>query len=376
MPSPHSRHGSESGVHATGPRERAWGVGGNIGARCLIAVAAALLASRVAVLLAAYASGAGLGGLGTRWDSEHFIHVALRGYTGLADAAFAPAYPALIRGLSGLGLPAWGAALLAANLAAALAAVPLCLLYGPRGALAVLAFPTVALYTTAAYSEALALLFTALGLHLWLRERWGAAALALALAALTRYQTALPALALALLAAARRRRGAAAALLGALAVAGAVMAAMHWALLGDPLAYLQAERLWDSGLSWPILGQARWLLDSWFTREPWELAGRRIEPWMWLARNLAFYTLYGLGVYLLARRRRWDEAVWSASILLLVVSLTGVPGVSAPRLLVEAFPAVAVLAEGWRGDTLALYLALSSALTLWAALWHLQAFFA
>ncbi len=376
MPSPHSPAGSESGVHATGPRRPMLGwLGAKIaGSRyCAILALLALLAGKAAVVVAALASGQGLEGLGTRWDSEHFISVALHGYREPSDAAFAPLYPALIRLLAAPGLSPWQAALLAANLASLAAAAPLCALYGPAGAAAVLAFPTVALYTTAAYSEALALPLAAAGLYYTRRGKPLQAALTLALAALTRYQLGLPILALAILEARRSPRLSAALASGA-AGAAAVVMAMHWHAYGNPLAYLEAEKSWDAGVSIPLLGQARWLLDSWFTRQPWSLAGHRIEPWMWLARNMVFYTIYTAGLVILAKRRLWPDLAWSLTTLLLVASLTGVPGVSAPRLLVMAFPAIAALALNASTTSITLYIAATLPLTLWATVWHLQSF--
>ncbi len=372
MPSPHSPPGSESGVHATGPQR----LGGPRGVKpCLAPLLAAALA-RALVALAALQDG-GLRALAHRWDAEHFLRVALHGYSRLEDAAFAPLFPALVRLLHLLGLPAWAAGLAAANAAGLALVVLLCRLYGPGPAAALALLPSMALYTTAPYSEPLALALAAAGLLEARRRRWPLAGLLLGLASLARYQVAIPALALALAAwrAERRPRAALLVAAGPLA-AGLAVALLYWRVYGDPLVYLRAERLWDSGLTLPVVGQVRWLLDSWFTRQPWSLGGHLVEPWMWAARNLAVYALYLAGLAALARRGDALEAAWAGAALLLVASLRGVPGASAPRLALEAFPAVAALAGALDRAALLALAGAEAALIPWVALCHLQAFYA
>ncbi len=380
MPSPH-RWGSVSGVPATGPYTAA--AAGPDKRLCLLGLAM-LIAVKTAVLLAAAAwAGApawlqGLRVLAYKWDGARVIEVSLKGYRAPGDATIAPLMPSLIAAVAHLGLPAWASALLVAN-AASLALAPLlCLLYGPAGLAAVLLIPTVALYTTAPYTEALSLPLEALSLYLALRGRWGWAALSLGLAGLARYQAWVPAAGAALGAlASGRRRGAL--YLGAAASApllAAALVGLHY--YGDPLEYLRAEGAWDAGLGVPFYSQARWLLGSWFTGQTWHLGAWAIRGWVWVARNALFYAPYLAGLALLVREKRAVEAGWSLAVILVAASVTGVPAASAPRLLLGAFPAIAALARGRPVDAvgLAVLTALAWSLALWTTTWHLEAFFA
>ncbi len=371
MPSPHSRTpASESGVPATGPRGA--GAAGGVNGWCWPIVLLALLASKALLLVVArYAWG--LEALAYRWDGIHFIGVASHGYASLEDAAFAPLYPLLIRLLASRGLPYWEAALLAGNLASLALAPALCALYTRRGALAAALFPTLLLYTTAPYSASVALPLAAGGLALASWGMWGWASLLMGLAGLARYQLALLSLVLALAAARRSWRGAAYMLAAALAPgAAAALIGLHY--YGDPLIYLRAEALWGAGLGIPFYSQVEWLLHSWFTRQAWTLGPIALKPWMWAARNLGFYAVYIAGLPLLYRQGRTLELAWSAAVILLVASLTGVPAASAPRLLLPAFPAIAALGERWRPGLG--YAGASLVLTLFFLAWHMNSFLA
>jgi hypothetical protein len=372
MPSPHPA-ASESGVHATGPKRSypalrvdKWS--------CTAQALLALVAAKLAVLLPALLGGWGLEQLALRWDGARFINAALHGYREPGDASIPPLYPLLVRGLAGAGLPGWASGLLVSSLASLALVLLLCMLYGRPGMLAVILFPTIALYTTLPYSEALAVPLAAGGLLAVRRGRWGAAALLLGLAGLARYQVAVGTVALALWALySRERRGALLLTAAAAATAGAALL-VGYMFYGDPLAYLHSEAEWDARVGIPLYSQAEWLLHSWFTGEEWLLLGHRIEPWEWLARNLAFYALYIMGALELALKGLGAEALWSLSMLAFVAGLTGVPAVSAPRLLDLAFPAIAGIALRWRPGVG--YAAIAWILTLWATVWHYTSFFA
>ena len=371
MPSPHPP-AAESGVHATGPR---CPCSPRVDKRgCALLALLALALSRLAVLLPALLGGWGLSGLALRWDGAHFISIALHGYRELGDAAFPPLYPLVVRGLVAAGLPGWASGLLVSGLASVALALLLCGLYGRPGMLAVLLFPTIALYTSLPYSEALALPLAAGGLLAIRRGRWGLAAILLGLSGLARYQVGVATLALALAALLEGRRRGALLLAGAAASTAGAAVLVGYKFYGDPLAYLHAEALWSAGVGVPFYSQARWLLSSWFTGQEWLLLGHRLEPWEWLARNVAFYIVYVMGAIELSRRGLRVEALWSIVTILLVASLTGVPAASAPRLLDLAFPAIAGLALRWPPGTG--YAALAWTLTTWATLWHLTSFLA
>lgn len=129
------------------------------------------------------------------WDGFWYTLIAERGYEiHPATAAFWPLYPMLLRygqELTGWSIPIFG--IVVANAAFLIALIVLQRLirldYGPdvaRRALWLLAlFPT-AYYFSAAYTESLFLLLTVAAVYFARKDRWGSAAIAGALAALTR----------------------------------------------------------------------------------------------------------------------------------------------------------------------------------------------
>ena len=311
-----------------------------------------------------------------RWDAGHFLRIASHGYKDLEDAAFAPLFPLAIRAVSVLGLQLWQSAFVVASAGSLAFLAILCRLYGPKQAALVILIPSIALYTTVPYSESLALPLVAGSLLAIRRRRWLLAGALLGLASLARYQVGIVSLAIAIIVA---RRGG---LLSAFKVmvgpglAGAVVMLFHWRVYGDPLIYLQAEKLWGAGLTIPLVGQLEWIAESGFTNRGWAIDGIVIGPSAWSARNISAYILYGAGILGLARSNRMEEAVLAATNILLVASLRGMPAVSAARLAALSFPAVAYLAE--KADRWSYTMLAVSFLCMLhiATYWHCLAFYA
>lgn len=259
-----------------------------------------------------------LGVLGA-WDSHWYRIVAVRGYLlepgRASDPAFFPFYPLLLRAVHTIGLGYYSAGLLVSNVAflAALVAFESLTheLFGARFArratIYLAIFPAGFVFSVG-YPESVALCAIALTALAALRRRWFLAAVLAAVGTLVRPETlfvALPLLGLALREDDPRERRRA---LGAVTAPFAALAcfALYLGLtLGDPLAWLHAERAW--GRHFTPLG----LLAA-SERVPSAYAG---SPWV--VRDIVFFVLYLglLAVALRASASRW----WVAAGVVVVV---------------------------------------------------------
>jgi hypothetical protein len=238
-----------------------------------------------------------LGRAWDRWDAQHYLYLAINGYSATGDArnliAFFPLYPALISAIAATGLPARTAALLISNVAGVVAAI---LLYeiaaapglgraavSPdqkllenaafRAAAFFIVFPT-AYFLLVGYTEAL---FCALAFGAVLaarRQRWLLAGLLGGLAAAARLTglALLPFLVIELFYARRALREVWQAILApALILLGFLTyLATNWLVLGDAFAFISVQRQhWSHSLSAPWTGFAEAIRGiSW--RVPWE----------------------------------------------------------------------------------------------------------
>lgn len=171
----------------------------------LLGIYAAVRACLVlADVLAAHVSyGGNLDGPLQSWDAQWYLSVAAHGYPVAAQvangsltystAAFEPAFPALIRLLTDLGLPAIGAALVISVLGGAAAVLLVWHLVAElfddtvawRASVLFVLFPGMAISWGLAYSECIGLALAAGCLLLMVRERWLWAGAVGALATLT-----------------------------------------------------------------------------------------------------------------------------------------------------------------------------------------------
>lgn len=297
-----------------------------------------------------------------QWDSVWFARVAEHGYpaAGAYAPAFFPLYPLLMAALNPI-LPgdAFSAGLVVANLACLAALVLLHRLVeiesGDEDAGRVLwylvAFPT-GFFLTAAYNTSLFLALTVGAGYAMRRERWWLAGALAALAGATRSSGLLLLVPMAyeyLRVHGRRIRPDVLSL--ALVPAGLVgFVGYTWWALGDPLAFLHAQRHWSRQFEWP-----------------WLALGRQVGM---IARHKLFgdtglHNLIDLGAVLLAatlvtlcfvgpwklRRDQWALPVYGALLVLLMVlfpntsAQTPYPLQSSVRFFLEVFPAFLVLAR-------------------------------
>src|SRR5262249_23327148 len=236
----------------------------------------------------------------TAWDGRWYRMVAERGYIVIprhqSDTAFFPLYPALLRAGRALGLSADATGLLVANLALLVALVALYELVrtwtdertARRAAVYAAIFPVGYVFSMV-YPEALVLAAMALAGVLAARGRWTGAAVAAAVAALTRPEALLLRLPLRALAARESRRAESRARLGARTAVAAAPAALagvcayEWRTFGDALAFGTAQRSW---------GRAFELEGPW--RAVDELAESVGTANAWLFRDAAFCVVYVL----------------------------------------------------------------------------------
>jgi hypothetical protein len=248
--------------------------------------------------------------------------VAERGYLVIprhqSDTAFFPLYPSLLRAGRALGLSADATGLLVANLALLVALVALYELVrtwsdertARRAAVYAAIFPVGYVFSMV-YPEALVLAGMAVAGVLAARGRWTGAAVAAALAALTRPEALLLVLPLGALAAREWPRADARTRLRALTAVAAAPAALagvcayEWRTFGDALAFSTAQRSW--GRAFELAG-------------PWRAVDELVQSVgtanAWLFRDAAFCVVY---VVLLVVAARFVPRAWTAAAFLIVL---------------------------------------------------------
>jgi hypothetical protein len=261
-------------------------------------------------------------GLLTAWDGRWYRMIASRGYLAIphhqSDTAFFPLYPSLLRGAHATGMSLDTAGLLLSNGALLVAVLALYELgrcwcdhaTARRAALYAAIFPVGYVFSMV-YPEALVLAAIALATLFAHRRRWAAAAVAAAVAGLTRPEALLLVLPLGLLAVRawpstgirERAQGVAAALAAPAAIGGVCV--YDWRTFGDPVAFSTAQRAW--GRAFELGGPRRAIL---------ELANSFGTSNVWLFRDAAFCVLY-LG--LLVAAAKFVPRAWIAAALLMVI---------------------------------------------------------
>ncbi len=318
--------------------------------------------------------------LGLLWDGEHFTRISVEGYHNVSDFAFAPGLPALIYLVSLLGIKPAIAGLIVTNTFGYLLLYIVYKHYGFRASLVLALFPVYVLYSTLNYSEAPAIFLMTLGLFVIKSERYFVGSLIFGLSLIFRYAMVWGVIGLLLyFVIILRKLSIILKSLVALAIPAIIIIAFFYIQGKTPLVYLEAQKAWDAGFKTPI-AQLEWILHSWFTQMPWRLKSFPITPFIWLFRNLLFYTLFFYGFLVWIKRREIIsslEVVVGMSMFLPLFFLTGVPVISIPRLLLPAYFLIIPLAKVYFGDdiSLAITWTASIAATLVISCWEICSFF-
>ena len=197
----------------------------------------------------------------SRWDSVWFLRIAEHGYGQASPAgagpAFFPLYPLLVRGL---GWMLGGHYVLAGILVSLAATLVAFLLFhrlaeerlgvdGARRSLLYLALFPMTFFLLAVYSEALFLALVLAAFVLAERGRWAGAWVATGLAVVTRLTGVALVPALLVVAWRRGERSHALRSFPIVPALAALYPLALWRLVGDPLAFAHAQRLWHRHLS-------------------------------------------------------------------------------------------------------------------------------
>ncbi len=340
--------------------------------RSALILVSALAAGKAAILLLVYLlpagwvmksptsnpSSSGLSSLMTvfanLWDAANYTKIAHLGYP-VYDAlmpsklyAFSPVFPSLIylgHFLTGSFLTS---AFLITNVLSFVFPLMLLRLVNFRTALLVALFPTYLVFTTVAYSDALALVFLGLGFLCFFKGRYLLAGVAIGAAGLVLYDlfvAAVPFLVYMLLFQKERRLRAYAGVLVPVALAGASVLAAYEIATGNPFTFFQLERmLWGVKLSNP-LAQLQWLSvhreAGTASSKFYVLLSLDLTPTYWVVRNLLFEAFLVGGIFLLTKiedPRKWLYVTYSVVVALPLFFVIGTPVYSIPRLMLAAFP--------------------------------------
>ncbi len=308
-----------------------------------------------------------------RWDTQHFVHIALHGYSGTGpfanDTAFFPLFPLTIRVLHAAGLDPVAAGMLVSYLASIVAGAVLLRLaeeqVGPgtgRTALLLLLVAPTAVFLVAAYSEALFLAGAIGAFYLARHERWlgAGACAAVAMGARAAGLFLLAGLAVELLTARRRAPGRwSRAVLGGIValIPLAAYCAYLWHGTGDALDFVAAQR---AGWQRTFVGPVASFLNTW---RSWSEGEPTNWIFAWRLEIVAAAAGVGFTVWAFVRRW-WGYGTYMA--LTLGYLLTSTWYYSVPRLLLGLFPIFLLLASwagrGARRDALLVVSALCAAL--------------
>jgi hypothetical protein len=340
--------------------------------------------SRALTMVVAVVAGsrAGVGALAflNRWDAPLFVAIARHGYAdrvaGLTAhqveglRAFFPLYPLLVRAIACLFGVSELSAAVAVSVAAGAGAVALLYRIALRvtgeeaagRAVLLFSFFPGAMVLSMPYSEGIMILLAAATLLALMEERWWLAGLTAALATASRASALglVPACLWMAVRAYRRGAGWRPFVAPALAPAGiGTFFAFLWARTGDPLAYLNAEKAWGSGLGFGA--PAGRLVLQW-VHSPLSASPLAITATLSLV-------LAAVGAVLLLRRG-WPPvlAVYSLSVLAISVACR-VDGLR-PRDVLTAFPLFLAAGHVLRGRWYRLAVALSATAMASSLLFH------
>lgn len=288
-----------------------------------------------------------------RWDTVHFVHIAVHGYStspGLFahDTAFFPLYPLAIKGLHALGLAPVPAGLLISYLAGIVACAYLHRLAteqlgegtGRNAVLLLLLAPTT-VFLAAAYSESLFLAGAIAAFYYARRQQWVLAGVGAAVAMGTRAAAIFLLLGLAVEFAVKRdfagrRIGQAAAGLAIALVPLAAYCIYLGVTRGDPFDFLAAQR---AGWYRTFVGPVKSFSATWGT---WNDSQPTNWIFAWRLEILAAAAGVAFTVWAFVKKW-WGYGVYMAATL--VYLLTSTWYFSVPRLLLGLFPIFLLLAD-------------------------------
>lgn len=318
-----------------------------------------------------------------QWDSKWLLKVATEGYQDPNATAFFPLYPMLVRAvdavLPGGVLPP---ALIVSNAAMVGALAVLYRLVerdfsrdlADRTTWYLVAFPT-AFFLAVGYNESLFLLLSLTCVYLLRDGRWWLAGLAGGLAATTRSVGVLLLVPFAWEYLRQHGRKPRVDLLAAALIPAGLGAYMlyTWSALGDPLAFMHAQRHWGRALDWPWMSFIETARNLGHTRPVLVPNGAHlILDLLATLVVLALVVLSFVGPWKL-RRDQWALPLYAAVLALTLISFPSTKAISpfplwsAPRLALEIFPMFIVLARIGAGSRTADRLYLMTGLALQGA---------
>jgi hypothetical protein len=270
----------------------------------------------------------------TNWDARNYEIIALQGYSSNYLYAFSPAYPAMVKGLNYVLNNIELSAFIVTNIFGYIFPLILYKTFNYKTALLVESFPVYVLYSTIPYSDPVYLTFISLSFYLIKKKRVLFSSISYAIAILFFYTIAFSLISYFL---ALKRKFIM--FLPIPLIVGFLIFAGYYLATGDPFLYFTIEKIvWGVKFVLPQ-EQFEWLLNGWFTIQPWKFLSFRISPWIWLVRNLIFFVFYFILVSLLFKMKEYFYGIYSLSMILPLLFIVGTPAISIPRLLLAAFPA-------------------------------------
>ncbi len=307
--------------------------------------------------------------MGTRWDSNIYEDIAENGYLApkavvSANIVFSPVYPAFIRILSFI-LPIVVSAYVVTNLFGYIFLYIIYRYLGLKTALLISIFPVYVLFSTIPYSDDILLTFMSLALFI---DSAVTSSIFLSLSVLTFYNIAPTIVAFFL-----KKWN----IIILPILTGMAILLAYFIFFGNPFIYFNIEKeYWDAGFTLPNI-QTMFLLNGWFTREPWKFLDFEIPRQLWLIRNYLFLIFYFFGDYLLFKSNLKNKKfllLYSLLVEIPLLFINGVPAISIPRLLLPAFP----IFYGYaclNKNIIYLYAIISIILIPIVTIWQMTAFF-
>ncbi len=317
--------------------------------------------------------------MSTTWDSTYYQSIATSGYTRVVQYVFSPIYPDLIETLDIIIPHAWFSALIITNIISFVFPLVVYKTFGNKTALIAVLFPTYLVFTTIPYSDIVPLVFFTLSVFFLLKEKIIESSISVGLAVLSAFHAVwmLPAYAVDIIKTKRFKN----IVFYIAPIAAGILVLLWFKLKTDNfMAYFSLETEgWREHFGTPF-SQAKWLINGWFTNEPWKIFGIRLAPAYWLVRNLIFEIFYLAGAFLILKtqnKHRMFLFIYSLCAIIPLLFVTGTPAISIPRLLLPAFPIffgyTALMRKDWH------YWVYASAcllMTAWIAITQTYCFFA